>query len=158
MKKIVLTRAGYTKLREELDYLKQIKRREIANQLEHARSLGDLSENAEYDATKDAQAHLEKRISELENTIFNAKLMDEENIESDRVLIGATVTIRDLSNKNDSVYTIVSQEEADFSQNRISITSPIGKGLLSHRVGEEIEIKAPKGILKYKVIKIERLL
>ena len=158
MKKIVLTRAGFTKLKEELDYLKHIKRREIASQLEHARSLGDLSENAEYDATKDTQAHREKRIAELKNTITNGKLMEEENSESDRVLIGATVTMKDLSNKNDSVYTIVSQEEADFSQNRISITSPIGKGLLGHRVGEEIDIKVPKGILKYKIIKIERLL
>ncbi len=157
MKRIVLTREGYTKLKDELDYLKQVKRREIADQLEHARLLGDLSENAEYDAAKDAQAHLEKRIAELSNTISQATIMDNNGIQSDQVLIGASVTVEDLSTNKQDTYLLVSQAEADYENNKISLTSPIGKGLLGHKAGDVVEIKAPKGIIRYKVIKIERI-
>ncbi|MBM3253230.1 MAG: transcription elongation factor GreA [Candidatus Omnitrophica bacterium] len=156
MAKIFLTREGYEKLREELNFLRTVKRMEIAKHLEHARSMGDLRENAEYDSAKDAQAHLEKRISELENKLGNASLIDEEAIDKDRVLIGAKVTIMDLETKEECIYTLVSQEEADFSQNKISISSPVGKALLGHRVDEAVEVKIPKGTVRYKILKIER--
>ncbi len=156
MAKIFLTRGGYEKLLEELNYLKNKKRREISKQLEHARSLGDLRENAEYDAAKDAQAHLEKRIAELEYSLSNASLIDEERIDKDKVLIGAKITIIDLDTQREFAYTLVSQEEADFSQNKISTSSPIGKTLLGHKKDEVVEIKIPKGTVKYKILKIER--
>lgn len=156
MAKIFLTREGYEKLLEELNYLKNTKRREISKQLEHARSLGDLRENAEYDSAKDAQAHLEKRIAELEYNLSSASLIDEEFIDKDKVLIGAKITIIDLDTKKEFIYTLVSQEEADFSQNKISTSAPIGKALLGHKKDEVVEVKIPMGTVKYKILKIER--
>lgn len=156
MAKIFLTREGYEKLLEELNYLKNKKRREVSKQLEHARSLGDLRENAEYDAAKDVQAHLEKRIAELEYNLSNANLIDEERIDKDKVLIGAKITIVDLETEKEFIYTLVSQEEADFSQNKISIGSPVGRALLGHRKDEVVEVKIPRGTVKYKILKIER--
>ena len=156
MPKIFLTKEGYEKLIAELNYLKTVKRKEIAGHLEHARSMGDLRENAEYDAAKNEQAHLEKRMAELENKLSQASLIDEESMARDKVLIGAMVTMIDLDTKEESVYTLVSSEEADLAQSKISTSSPIGKALLGHKVDEIVEVKIPKGIVRYKILKIER--
>lgn len=153
---IYLSREGYEKLRQELEHLKTTRRREISRAIAEARAHGDLSENAEYDAAKDAQAHNEKRVAELEEKLSRARLLDDENIPADQVLIGATVRLQDSDTGEELEYTFVSEEESDFSQNKLSITSPVGSGLLGHKENEVVEIKVPAGILKYRIIKISR--
>ena len=153
---IYLTRAGYEKLRLDLEHLKTTDRRRIAKAIGEARLLGDISENAEYDAAKDAQAHCEARIAELEGKLANVRLIEDQKIASDKVLIGALVSLSDTKSGEKMKYLMVSPEEASFEENKVSIFSPIGKGLLGHKVGETVEIKVPAGTLKYKVLKIER--
>lgn len=153
---IYLTREGHEKLIKELEFLKTVKRREISKALEEARAHGDISENAEYDAAKEAQALNEKRIAELEENLSRAKILDDEDIPKDEVLIGATVKLKDLASGEELQYTFVSEVEADISQAKISIASPVGKGLLGHKENETVEIKIPAGILRYKILKITR--
>ena len=153
--KIHLTPAGYEKLRKELENLKTKKRRELSKAIGAARAHGDISENAEYDAAKDAQGMNEKRISELEAKLATAEILDE-NISSDEVLIGATVKLKDMKSGEELEYTLVAEEEADYSQGKISVSSPVGSGLVNHKVNEIAEIKVPAGTLKYKVLKITR--
>ena len=153
---IYLTKAGYEKLRNELERLKTTERRRIAKAIGEARLQGDISENAEYDAAKDAQAHCEARIAELEAKLAMVRIIENENIPADKIFIGAIVTLRDLDTKEELKYTLVSPEEADYEESKISIYSPIGKALMGHTQGEEIPIHVPAGILKYKIIKIER--
>ena len=154
--RIRLTRIGYEKLKNEYEELTTKKRREIARALEHARAFGDLKENAEYDAAKNSQALNEKRISELSDRLSRAELLDDSNLEKDKILIGATALLRDLENDEEFAYMFVSTEEADYAQNKISVTSPIGAALMGRKVGEEVQIKVPAGVLKYKVLKISR--
>jgi transcription elongation factor GreA len=156
MGEIYLTRKGHQKLVDELEYLKTTKRRELARAIGEARAHGDISENAEYDAAKDAQGMNEKRIAELEEKLSSARILDDKDISTDEVLIGATVKIKDLNTDEESVYTLVSQEEANYEENKISVESPIGSGLLNHKVGEKVEIQVPAGILKYKILSISR--
>ncbi|MEW5894228.1 MAG: transcription elongation factor GreA [Candidatus Omnitrophota bacterium] len=156
MPEVYLSREGYEKLREELEYMKNTKRREIAKAIAEARSQGDLSENAEYDAAKDAQAHCEARIAELESRLSNVRIIEDMNIPADKVYIGAIVTLLDFENGEEIKYSMVSPEEADYDQNKISILSPIGKGLMGKAQNEEVEVKVPAGILRYKIMKIER--
>lgn len=156
MEEIFLTQQGYEKMQGELEILKTTKRRQIARSLEKARQMGDLSENAEYDAAKDAQAHLEKRISELEDKLSRARIIENENIPDDKVYVGAMVRLRDQDNDEELEYMMVSPPEADYEKNRISIASPIGKSLLGHQVGDIVEIQVPAGILTYKVLEIRR--
>ncbi|OGW74865.1 MAG: transcription elongation factor GreA [Omnitrophica bacterium RBG_13_46_9] len=151
-----LTPEGYEKLREELKYLKTVRRRELSSDIGKARAHGDLSENAEYDAAKEAQGMNEKRIAELEEKLANAQILDDENIPKNEALIGATVKLKDLDSGEELEYTLVSELEADYSQGKISVTSPVGKGLLGHKVKETVEIQAPAGILKYQILKISR--
>ena len=153
---IFLTQQGYEKLKEELDFLKQTKRREIAKQLEKARQMGDISENAEYDAAKDAQAHLEKRISELEDKLSRARIIEHENIAADKVYVGAKVKLLDQDTQEEFEYQMVSPPEADYAQNKISMESPIGKALMGHKEGDTIEIKVPAGMLTYQIVGIRR--
>ncbi len=153
---IYLTRSGHKKLMEELEHLKTVKRRQLSKAIGEARSHGDISENAEYDAAKDAQGLNEKRISELENKLASARILDDTNISSDEVLIGATVKLKDLDSDEELEYTLVSEMEADYESGKISVTSPIGIGLLNHKLDEEIDIKIPAGILRYKILKISR--
>ena len=153
---IYLTREGYEKLMEELQTLKTVRRRELSKAIGEARAHGDISENAEYDAAKEAQGLNEKRIAELEFKLSQVRIIDNENMSCDEVLIGATVLIRDEVTAEEFEYTFVSEEEADYTQNKISITSPIGKGLLEHKPGQTVEIKIPAGVLKYKILKISR--
>jgi len=153
---IFLTRKGYQKLAEELEHLKTVKRRQLSKSVGEARAHGDISENAEYDAAKDAQGLNEKRIAELEQKIAGARILEDEGIKSDEVLIGATVRIKDLDRDEELEYMLVSAVEADYSQNKISVSSPVGEGLLHHKEGDEVEIKVPAGLLRYKILKISR--
>jgi len=156
MAEIYLTRAGYEKLREELEYLKNTKRREISKAIGEARAQGDISENAEYDAAKDAQGHCEARIVELEEKLSNVRIIEDLSIPSDKVYIGAKVTLKDLASGDEVQYMLVSAEEADYEHNKLSIVSPIGRGLMGKAVDQEVEIEAPAGNLSYRIIKIER--
>ena len=153
---IYLTRDGYEKLVQELETLKTVRRRQLSKAIGEARAHGDISENAEYDAAKDAQAHNEQRISEFEFKLSHARILDHENMSNDEVLIGAKVKLKDLDTDEEMEYTFVSEMESDYSLNKISVTSPVGKGLLGHKLGEVVEIKIPAGILKYKILNISR--
>jgi transcription elongation factor GreA len=155
-KGVHLTRDGYEKLRKELDELKKIKRKQLSKAIGEARAHGDISENAEYEAAKEAQGLNEKRISELENTLASARILDDDNIPKDEVLIGATVRLKDSSSGEEVEYTLVSEEEADYSNGKISVSSPVGSGLLNHKAGQTVEIKVPAGVLRYKIMKISR--
>lgn len=151
-----LTRDGYEKLRKELEYLKSIKRKELSRAIGEARSHGDISENAEYEAAKDAQGLNEKKIFELEHTLAVSQILDDTHMAKDEVLIGATVKLKDIKSGEELEYMLVAEEEADYSQGKISVSSPVGSGLLSLKVGDTAEIKVPAGVLKYKVLKITR--
>jgi transcription elongation factor GreA len=156
MTKIYLTEKGYKQLKDELEVLKTKKRRQLSDEIGKARALGDISENAEYHAAKEAQGLNEKRISELEDKLANAQIIDESRMSSDEVLIGATVKVKDIDTSEEEIYTIVSEAESDFSQGKISVTSPIGKALLGHKKGDVLDIDVPAGTLKYKIISISR--
>jgi len=156
MDEIYLTRSGYEKLIKELDVLKREKRKQLSKAIGEARSHGDISENAEYDAAKDAQALNEKRIAELEYKLTRARIIDYEDIPKDEVLIGATVRLKDLDSQEVLEYTLVSETEADYDEGKISVTSPVGAGLLNHKEKDIVEIKVPAGILRYEVLKISR--
>ncbi|MBF0533170.1 MAG: transcription elongation factor GreA [Candidatus Omnitrophica bacterium] len=155
MDAVYLTRAGYQKLMAQLDELKS-ERLKISRAIEEARLQGDISENAEYDAAKDAQAHNVARVAETESKLANVRIIEDEKIPSDKVYIGAIVTLFDQKTQKELRYMMVSPEEADYEENKLSIFSPIGKGLMGHAAGEELEIKVPAGILKYKIVKIAR--
>ena len=153
---IYLTKEGHQKLVEELEYLKTTKRREISRAIGEARAHGDISENAEYDAAKDAQGMNEKHIAELEAKLSTARILDEANMPKDEVLIGATVKLKDLDTDEELEYMLVSELEADYEKNKISVSSPVGSGLLNHKLHEEVEIKIPAGKLRYKILSISR--
>ncbi len=156
MRYIHLSREGYEKLRQEVEFLKTVKRRELSKAVGDAIAHGDITENAEYDAAKDAQALNEKRIAEFEERLSRARIIDDEDIPKDEVRIGATVRLKDLDSGEELGYTLVSEIEADYSQGKISVTSPIGRGLLGHKEKETVEIKIPAGVTRYKVLKISR--
>jgi transcription elongation factor GreA len=156
MADVYLTRQGHQKLMEELEYLKTVKRRQLSEAIAQARAHGDISENAEYDAAKDAQGMNEKRVAELEEKLAHCRILDDSAMTTDEVLIGATVKIKDMATDEELEYMLVSEIEADYDHNKISVTSPVGKGLLGHKVGQIAEIKIPAGVLKYKIIKISR--
>ena len=156
MQDIYLTREGYEKLSAELEHLKTVKRRKLSKAIGEARSHGDIAENAEYDAAKEAQGLNEKKIAELEEKLAHARIIDNEKMSKDEVLIGATVKLKDLDTGEELEYTLVSEAEADYDQGKISTTSPVGKGLLNHKENEAVEIQIPAGMLKYKILKISR--
>ena len=151
-----LTHEGYRKIKEELDHLMIVKRKEIAEKLEHARSFGDLKENAEYDAAKNAQALNEAKIKELSVKLATSQILDDKSIPKDKAYIGATLQLQDLKSGEELNYMLVSDAEADILEDKISVNSPIGKGLLGHEVGEVLEIEVPAGTLKYEVLAIKR--
>ncbi|MFZ2937843.1 MAG: transcription elongation factor GreA [Candidatus Omnitrophota bacterium] len=153
---VYLTRGGYEKLVGELETLKTVRRRQLSKAIGEARSHGDISENAEYDAAKDAQAHNEERIAELEFKLAHARILDHEDMSNDEVLIGAKVKLKDMDTSEELEYTFVSEIESDYSQNKISVTAPVGKALLGHKLGEVVEIKIPAGTIKYKILEISR--
>lgn len=151
-----ITPQGYESLLKKLEHLKTVRRRELSKEIGKARGHGDISENAEYDAAKEAQAFNEKRIAELEEKLSNVKILDDSNMPKDEALLGATVNLKDLESGEELQYMLVSEAEADFSKGMISVTSPVGKSLLGHKKNEIVEIKVPAGILKYKIIEISR--
>ena len=156
MSEVYLSRDGLEKLKDELRELKEKERPTVRESLQRAREFGDLSENAEYTAAKERLMFLEQRINKLEDTLSRATLLENESIPEDKVYIGATVELFDLKSDKQIVYTLVAPEEADFEAGKISTTSPIGKGLLGHSEGEEVEIRVPAGVLSYKVMRITR--
>ncbi|MBI4431493.1 MAG: transcription elongation factor GreA [Candidatus Omnitrophica bacterium] len=151
-----LTKQGLEKLQQELNYLKTVKRREAIEAIARAREKGDLRENAEYDAAKEAQGHLEKRIAELSDQLSRVDIIDESRMDQSKAFIGATVALKDMDNGKQLTYVLVSKEEADFKAGRISIDSPVGKALLGKGAGETVEVKIPAGTLKYKVENVSR--
>ena len=151
-----LSHAGYEKLRKELEHLKKVKRREFSKAIGKAREHGDISENADYDAAKDAQGMNEKKIAELEAKLSNAQILDDAKIPKDEALIGATVKLKDIDSGEEMEYTLVSELESDYAEGKISVTSPVGKGLLGHKKNETVNIEVPAGTLKYKILKISR--
>lgn len=153
---IYLTKEGYEKLRAELERLKGKERVRIATAIHEARMLGDISENADYDAAKEAQAHNEAKIAELELKLANARIINGQDIPTDQIFIGARVTIRDLQTDEVIQYTLVSSEEANYEEGKISIHSPVGKALMAKKVGDEISIHVPAGVLHYRIEKIQR--
>ncbi len=151
-----LTREGYEKMKKEWDYLKNVRRREISKEIGVARAHGDLSENAEYDAAREDQAMVEKRIHQLEAAICQVRILEDEDIPDDKVYIGAKVKLRDLAKDCELNYMLVSEVESDSSQGKISTTAPIGRGLLGHEEGDIVEIKVPSGVLEYEILEISR--
>ncbi|WP_038030719.1 transcription elongation factor GreA [Thermonema rossianum] len=148
------TKEGLERLKAELQELKTKGRAEIARQIAEARDKGDLSENAEYDAAKDAQGLLELKISQLEELISNARIIDESNIDLSKVSILTTVKIRNTKNGMEMTYTLVPEEEANLKENKISVQSPIGKGLLGKKVGEKVDITVPAGTITFEILEI----
>ncbi len=152
---IYLSPEGYEKLKKELDDLKQVKRPELSRKISEARDFGDLKENAEYHAAKEALSLLETKISKLEETLSRAKVLKKNDMAEGKITILSTVKLKDLNRDMEIEYTLVSPEESDFKQNKISTTSPVGKALLGKEKGEIVEIRVPAGILKYQVIDIK---
>lgn len=150
------TAEGLKKLRDELDYLKSVMRPKASADIAEARDKGDLSENAEYDAAKEAQGMLEMRIAKLEEVHSNARLIDESQLDVSKVLIHSHVKIKNQSNGSALEYTLVAESEADLKTGKISVSSPIGRGLLGKKVGEIAEIVVPNGILKFEILEISR--
>ncbi|MEX0883835.1 MAG: transcription elongation factor GreA [Cyclobacteriaceae bacterium] len=148
------TEEGLKKIKDELHELKTKGRSDIARQIAEARDKGDLSENAEYDAAKDAQGHLELKIAKLENVLGNARILDNSKLDMSKVGILSTVKIKNLKNGMTVTYTLVSEEEADLKANKISLASPFGKGLLGKKIGEIAEVKAPAGTIEFEVLEI----
>lgn len=155
-KQVVLTYEGVKKLEEELDYLKTVKRKEITQKIKTALSFGDLSENSEYDEAKNDQAFVEGRIALLENMLKSAKVIDEDDITTDKVSVGCTVKVKDLEFDDDIDYTIVGSAEADPSKLKISNESPVGYNLIGKKVGDIVEINVPDGVIKYKILEIKK--
>jgi len=156
MDDVYLTKEGYEKLINELNYLKKDKRRQLSKAIGEERAHGDISENAEYDAAKDAQGMNEKKISELEQKLAHARIIDYENISKDEILIGARVKLKDLDSGEVFEYILVSDAEADYAEGKISVTSPVGAALLNHKEKDIVEFKVPAGVLKYEVLEISR--
>ncbi len=149
-----VTKEGLEKLKEEYAHLVSVERPAASQQIAEARDKGDLSENAEYDAAKEAQGLLEMRISQLEDTIRNSRLIDESKLDTETVQIMNKVVIKNKANNAKMEYTLVSETEADLKQKKLSINTPIAKALLGHKVGDIVEVDAPAGKIKFEVIKI----
>jgi transcription elongation factor GreA len=150
-----MTPESYQKLQEELKHLVRVARPKVVQDIAEARSHGDLSENAEYDAAKDRQGHIEGRIAELNDKIARAQVIDPKTISSDKIVFGATVTLFDVDNEQEVVYQIVGEDEADIKAGKISVTSPVGKALIGHRLDDEVRIQVPSGIKVYEVTDIQ---
>lgn len=150
------TQEGLKKLKDELDYLKSVMRPKASQDIAEARDKGDLSENAEYDAAKEAQGLLEMRISKMEGVYSNARLIDESQLDVTKVLVLSNVKIKNLTNAMEMKYTLVAESEADLKTGKLSVTSPIGRGLLGKKVGEIAEISVPNGSLQFEILEVSR--
>lgn len=148
---------GLQKLRDELNQLRDVERPKASQAIADARDKGDLSENAEYDAAKEAQGMLEMQISKLENVVANARIIDESQLDTSKVLIHSKVKIKNQLNGMEMVYSLVAESEADLKTGKISVSSPIGKGLLGNSVGDIAEVTVPNGVMKFEVLEISRI-
>lgn len=157
MNTIYLTQEGYDNLKEELNTLKSVDRPRVINQIAEARDKGDLSENAEYDAAKEAQGLLEARIAKLENDVANSRVLDQSDLDTSTVHLLTKATIINTANGMEMTYAIVSESEADLAAKKISATSPIGKGLLGKAIGDIADIEVPNGIMHFEIIDIQPL-
>jgi transcription elongation factor GreA len=149
-----MTEEGFRKLKEEITLLESVKRPEISRQIAEARDKGDLSENAEYDAAKEAQGLLEAKIAQLKSLLASARMIDENAIGTDSVQIMNKVTIKNLKTNKEMTYTLVSESEADLKSGKIAVNTPIAQGLMGKKVGDEVEIKVPSGELTFKILEI----
>lgn len=150
------TPEGLKKLKDELHNLKMVQRPQITQQIAEARDKGDLSENAEYDAAKEAQGHLEAKIAKIDALLANARLVDTTNVDISKVFILSKVKIKNLSNKAMMEYTLVAENEANLAERKISVDSPIGKGLLGKKVGDVAEVQIPAGKVQFEILEISR--
>ncbi len=150
------TEEGLQRLKDELDHLIRVERPKISQQIAEARDKGDLSENAEYDAAKEAQGLLEMKIAKLQEEVRNARIIDESKMDNSKVLILSTVKIKNLKNNQTMSYTLVPEKEADLKSGKISVDSPIAKGLLGKKVGEKVDIKVPAGTIPFEIVEISR--
>lgn len=155
-KEVILTLEGLNKLEKELDYLKTVRRREVAERIKQALEFGDISENSEYEDAKNEQGFIEGRIIAIEKMLRNVKLIDDEEINTSEVSLGSKVTLLDLEINEELQYTIVGSTEADPFKSKISNESPVGKALLGKKVGEEVAVEVPAGVFNYRVIAINR--
>jgi len=155
-KQIVLTYEGLEKLENELEYLKTVARKEIAEKIKQALSFGDLSENSEYDEVKNEQAKMEGRIVQIEKMLKNAKVIDEDDVTTDAVSLGSKVTVLDMENKEEIEYIIVGSTEANPMELKISDESPIGNALMGKKVGDILKVTVPLGLVKFKILKISK--
>lgn len=155
-KTVYLTKEGLDNLKKELRFLKIKERARIAQSIQDAREKGDLSENAEYDAAKEAQGHLEARIAKMEETVASARLVDEKVVDSSKARILSNVLVKNLKTKSEQTFQLVSAHEADLAAGKISVTSPIGKGLLGSAVGDVVEVDVPAGTVTFEVLDISR--
>ncbi|GAB5521833.1 MAG: transcription elongation factor GreA [Rhodothermales bacterium] len=155
-KTVYLTQEALDNLKSDLHFLKTKERTRISQAIAEARAQGDLSENAEYDAAKDAQGLLEARIAKMENTVANARLIDESQIDTSKAYILSKVTVKNVANGMQQTYTLVAAQEADIRKSKISVDSPIGKGLLGKEVGDQVKIKVPAGKITFEIVEITR--
>lgn len=155
-KEILLTQEGYQKLEDEVELLKTVRRKEVADRIKVAISFGDISENAEYDEAKNEQAQVEERIMKLENMIRKAVIIDESSIDINVVTIGSIVKVKDLEFEDEDEYTIVGSAEADPYDGKISNESPVGKALLGRRTGDTVDVQVPDGTAKFEILEIRR--
>ncbi|MDD3840483.1 MAG: transcription elongation factor GreA [Clostridia bacterium] len=155
-KQIILTKEGLDKLEGELEYLKTVKRLEVAAKIKEAMSFGDLTENSEYDEAKNEQAFIEGKIIKIENMLKKAKIIDQDDITTDVVSIGSTVKVLDMEFDEEIKYTIVGSAEADPINDKISDESPVGKALIGKKVGDIVEVSVPDGIMKYEILEISK--
>jgi transcription elongation factor GreA len=155
VKEVILTPEGYERLQQEIDYLRNEKRREVADRIRVAREFGDIAENAEYDDAKNEQAMLEHKIAQLEERLLNARVIDRSEIPKDVVSIGTKVKLRDMESKKSVEYTIVGSAEANPAESKLSNESPVGKAIIGHKKGDVVEVAAPRGTLTFKILGIE---
>ena len=155
MKDVILTPEGFKKLTQEIEFLSTEKRREVADRIRTAREFGDIAENAEYDDAKNEQALLEHRIATLEERLRNARVIEKKDIAKDVVSVGSKVRLRDLDAKQTVEYRIVGSAEADPAENKLSNESPVGKAIIGKKKGETVEVSAPRGAMKFKILEIK---
>jgi transcription elongation factor GreA len=155
VKEVILTSQGYKKLAEEIEYLQTEKRREVAERIRVAREFGDIAENAEYDDAKNEQAMLEHRIAQLEEKLLSARVITKKEISKDSVSVGATVRLRDIQAGKTVEYHIVGSTEANPAENKLSNESPVGKAIMGRKKGDTVEVTAPRGALKFKILEIK---
>ncbi len=155
-KEILMTKEGLEKLENELEELKVVRRKEVAEKIKQALAFGDLSENSEYDEAKNEQAQVEARIAQIEGMLKVARVVDDANISTDAVSVGTKVKLLDVEFEEEEEYAIVGSSEADPSQNRLSYESPVGKALLGRKVGEVVEVEVPAGKIQFKILDISR--